>query len=156
MINRLIKLLNYHRLWLTVAFVIGLVRAWLEHRPDSLSFWIGAVFAGVLVTVATAAALELLDKHSQRLSTTLAIVIVASVSLINLLPLSIALLLSSTAVVGSSYISQSRLVLDFQERIQPCRFPSSQSRIPFASVASMFSRRHGPYALYNLSCCLLN
>jgi hypothetical protein len=156
MVNKLLKLTNHNRLWLTFAFVVGLIRVWLEYQPESLSFWIGAVLTGVAATVAAAAALELLDKYSERLAALATFLIVVSVSLFNPLSVTIAVFLFSSPVVGSKYISKYGFASDIQKRVKLSRFASSRSRIPFPSVASMFARRHGPYALHSLSCCLLN
>ena len=156
MANKLLKLTNHNRLWLTFAFIVGLIRVWLEYQPESLSFWIGAALAGVAATVATAAALELLDKYSERLASLATFLIIVSVSIFNPLSVTLALILFSSPAVISRHIPKWGFASDVQRRIKQTPFPTNGSRIPFPSIAAMFARRHGPYALYNLSCCLLN
>jgi hypothetical protein len=126
MVNKLLKLTNHNRLWLTFAFVVGLIRVWLEYQPESLSFWIGAALAGVAATVAAAAALELLDKYSERLASLATFLIIVSVSIFNPLSVTIALLLFSSPAVISKHIPKYGFASDIAKANQAItRFPAN-------------------------------
>jgi hypothetical protein len=154
--DKLPKIFLADRFWLTLAFVVSLVRVWLENQSGDFWYWTGAVVVGVLMTAATDWAFRVLDKYFGKLPLLLAVVLFISVIFFPLQWIATVLLPFHTLVIGSHYLQRYGAAVNFQKRIKQSRFPLSRSRIPFPSIASMFARRHGPYALYNLSCCLLN
>lgn len=154
--NKLPKIFLADRFWLTLAFVVGLVRVWLENQSGDVWYWTGAALAGALMTAVTDWAFRVLDKRFGKLPLPLAVILFISVIFLPLQWIATVLLSFHTVVFGSHYLQRYGVAVNFQKRIAQSRFPLSRSRIPFPSVASMFARRHGPYALYNLSCCLLN
>jgi asparagine N-glycosylation enzyme membrane subunit Stt3 len=147
--------LTGRRIVLALGFVKGLIDIWSTKSPDNLLYWFILTAIGVVMTLLADKSLRLLDEYSEKLSAVLTIIIVGSVFAFSLLSVTIGLLLFSTSVIGSNTIYNQWFGPAIHEQLEHKHFSSRRNRIPLLSAASLFSRRHGPYALYPLSRCLL-